>query len=163
MDHSEENGKIVYKVGNKPAVGHSPIWWAKQFKAFMPSKNSRTSNELQWAALLSRHMKYLFEEKNYTIEEAWRAVCNDSRDIGHYWNSVGAKHDFEPTGSRKVGDFFDLANTCKILVKSDGSGFLIAGGDYTNKSAECPLAVLETFNNPNKIFRSSVGLLVLDV
>lgn len=163
VDPSEENGKIVYKVGNKPAVGHSPIWWAEQFKAFMPSKNSRMSNELQQAALLGRHMKYLFEEKGYTVEAAWRAVCNDSRDIGNHWNSVGAKHDFESTGSRKVGDFFNLANTCKILSNSDGSGFLLAGGGYYINGNEYPLAGLVTFNNPNNCYYNSVGLLVLDV
>ena len=163
VDPSEEDGKIVYKVGNKPAVGHSPNWWVKKFKEFMPSKNSRGANELQWAALLGRHMRYLFEEKNYTVEAAWRAVCNDSRDVGHYRNSVGAKHDFEPTGSRKVGDFFDLANTCKILVKSDGSGFLLAGGNCYFNSGKYPLADLVTFCNPYDDYCSSVGLLVLDV
>ena len=163
MDPSEENGKIIFKHGNKPALGHSPVWWDETWKRFMPSKNSRSGTELHHAAFLGKLMKYLIDEKNYSVGNAWKAVCNDSRDLGHYWNSKDAKYEFEPTGSRKVGLFCDLANTCKILKKRGASGFLLAGGRYCNFSEGCPLADMSTINNPSDNYYYSVGWLVLDV
>ena len=162
MDPSEENGKIVFKPGNKPAVGHSPVWWDKKWQEFNPEKNSRSGNRLERAAYLGTIIKYLIDEKNYSVAAAWEAVCDDSRDLGHYWNSKDAKHDFEPTGSRKVGAFFDLANTCKILKKWEASGFLLAGGDYRNFSNNYPLADLCSVDCPDDDYGSSVGWLVLD-
>ena len=163
MDPSEENGRIVFKRGNKPAVGHSPHWWKKTWREFMPSKNSRSGTELHWAAFLGKQLKYLVDEKNYSVEYAWKAVCDDSRDLGHYWNSKDPKYGLEPTGSRKVGAFFDLANTCKILKKWKASGFLLAGGYCCDVSNNCPLANLDPFNNPINNYNFGVGWLVLDV
>lgn len=104
------------------------------------------------------------------MEDAWKAVCDDSRDLGHYWNSKDAKHDLEPTGSRKVGLFCDLVNTCKILKKWEASGFLLAGGSNGLISTNYPLEVLTTINYPDDAYctsaddyRKSVGWLVLDV
>ena len=163
MDPSEENGKIVFKPGNRPAVGHSPMWWDETWKKFMPSKSSRSGTDLHWAASLGKLMKYLIDEKNYSEEDAWKAVCDDSRDLGHYCNSKDAKHDFEPTGSRKVGAFFDLANTSKILKKWETPGFLLAGGNYNYNSFDFPLVDLYTFFYPFNDYYYSVGWLVLDV
>ncbi len=160
MDPSEEDGRIVFKHGNKPAVGHSASWWEETWKQFKPEKNSRSGTELHWAALLGKQMKYLVEEKNYYVEDAWKAMCNDSRDMGHYWNSENAKYELEPTGSRKVGAFFDLANTCKIIKKMDDSGFLIASGNFNFKSYIYPLA---TLSEPSKLYADSVGWFVMDV
>ena len=163
MDPSEEDGEIVFKPGNRPAVGHSSVWWDETWKKFMPSKNSRSGTDLHWAAFLGMLMKYLIDERNYSVAAAWEAVCNDSRDLGHYWNSKDAKHDFEPTGSRRVGASFDLANTCKILKKWEASGFLLAGGYYYYYSNEYPLADLYTVDYPSNSYNFGVGWLVLDV
>ena len=163
MDPSEENGKIVFKPGNKPAVGHSSAWWDETWKNFMPNKNSRSGTELHYAVFLGKLMKDLIDERNYSVTAAWEAVCNDSRDLGHYWNSKDAKHEFESTGSRKVGAFFDLANTCKILKKYGASGFLLAGGYCNVDSIFYPLADLDTFYDPDDFCDVSVGWLVLDV
>ena len=164
IDPSEENGKIVFKPGNRPAVGHSALWWDKMWEKFMPEKNSRSGTELHRAAFLGKQMKYLIDKKKYSVESAWEAVCNDSRGLGHYWNSKDAKHDFEPTGSRKVGAFYDLANTCKLLKKYDGSGFLLAGGRCNDSDGNgCPLADMCTIHDPDNVSNHSVGWLVLDV
>ena len=163
MDPSTEEGKIVFKPGNRPVVGPSPVWWKETWKNFMPSKNSRIGTELHWAAFLGIQMMYLVEEKNYSVKKAWKAVCNNSRRLGHYWNSPGAKHGFEPTGSRKVGNFYDLANTSKILEKWDASGFLFASGKCHNCSYEHPLASLIESDYPKVGDCYSVGWLVLDV
>lgn len=163
MDPSEEFGQIVFKPGNKPAVGYSPIWWKRTLKKFMPSKNSRNGNELQWAAFLGKQMKYLVEERHYSVSYAWRAVCDDSYDLGHYWNSDDAKYKYELTGRRRVGEFFDLANTCKILKKSNASGFLFASGTFNCISYESPLANMVNIYDSDCNYSDSVGWLVLDV
>ncbi len=163
LDPSEENGEIIFKPGSKPAVGHPSDWWREKWKRFMPSKNSRSGTELHWAAFMGKLMKYLVEEKNYSVEDAWKAVCDDSVDLGHYWNSKDAKHYFEPTGSRKVGLFCDLGNTSKILEKWDDSGSFFAGGTYYRSSNYYPLAALDTIGSLCKYYDDSVGWLVLDV
>ena len=163
MDPSEEDGKIVFKPGKKPAVGHSPVWWDKTWSKFMPSKNSRSGTDLHRAAFLGKQMKYLIEEENYSVEDAWKAVCVDSRDLGHYWNSKDANHDFEPTGSRKIGDHSDLANTFKILKKRGATYFLRAGGHFSSSSDEHPLADLRIISAPSYKDDYGVGWLVMDV
>lgn len=163
MDPSEEDGKIVFKAGNNPAVGHSPVWWKEAWEKFMPSKNSRSGSELHWAAFLGKHMKYLVEEKNFSVDDAWRAVCDDSCGLGHYWNSKDAKHDFEATGSRQVGLFCDLANTYKILEKWESPEFLLVSSYYINYSYEYPLANQSNISNPNNNRLNSVGWIVMDV
>ena len=163
MDPSEEDGKIVFKPGKKPAVGHSAVWWDETWSKFMPSKNSRTGTDLHRAAFLVKQMKYLVDNMNYSVEAAWEAVCNNSRDLGHYKNCKDAKYALEPTGSRKVGLFWDLANTCKILKKWNSSGFLHAGGYYYDNSKDYPLACLDHIGNPECGYLISVGWPVMDV
>ena len=163
MDPSEEDGKIVFESGNRPATGHSPSWWRKKWKEYMPKKNSRSGTDLHWAAFMGKLMKYLVEEEQYSVEKAWEAVCDNSRDLGHYWNSKNAKNDFEPTGSRKVGKFYDLANTYKIIQKWGYSSFLLTGGHYGSTGAGRPLTYMNTISFPNDVHSASVGWLVLDV
>lgn len=163
MDPSEENEQIVFKSGNKPAVNHSPYWWEVKFKNFMINKNSRFGTDLHWAAFMGKLMKYLIEEKNYPVEEAWRAVCGDSIELGHYRNSDNATIGFEPTGSRPVGHFFDLANTTKIIKKSGTATFLLMGGNCYLHSYRCPLMDASDVKDLNSTISEGVGWMVLDV
>lgn len=164
MDPSEEGGKIVFKPGNKPAVGHSATWWKETWQGFMPSKNSRSGTEMHRAVFLGIFMKDLIETENYTVEEAWKAVCDDSRKLGHYCNSRWAKNTFEPTGSRKVGRFFDLSNTSKILEDSEGNGFWLASACYFYNSKFAPLSEIKPIIiNPYGAYGDCVGWGVMDV
>ena len=164
MDPSEENGRIVFKPGNKPAVGHNALWWREKWKEFMPSKNSRLGTELHRAAFLGILMKDLIETRNYTMEEAWKAVCDDSHNLGHYCNSWRAKNTFEPTGSRMVGKFFDLSNTNKIFASSEGDGFWIASACCFYNSKFAPLSEIKPIIiNPYGAYGDCVGWGVMDV
>lgn len=117
MDPSfDKDGNLVYEAGNQPAVGYSARFWAEKLKQFMPEKNSRMGTLREHDALLGLLIKYLIEERKYKVPAAWETVCDDSKKLGHYWNSEDAKHSFEPTGSRKVWNFYDWANTCKIIA-----------------------------------------------
>lgn len=136
IDPSFDNdGNIIYKEGERPAVGKSPKYWISEAKKFMPEKNSRMGSRLQYDAFLCLLIKYLIEEKGYKVADAWEAVCDNSRGLGHYRNSKNAKGEFEPTGSRKVWEFCDLANTCKIVTDENSAfGFSLVGGGYGDGS-----------------------------
>ena len=163
LDPSFEGERIVYKAGEEPAVYKSPNFWDEELKKIIPEKNSRMGTLLQCAAFLGLLIKYLIEEEGYEVAEAWKAVCDDSKKLGHYWNSDNAKHAFEATGSRKVWDFYDLANTPKI-VKDDSSksGFTRIGGTCMCGGDFMPLAdyIQPIDADRNFLF---VGWMVLDV
>ena len=138
MDPSEEDGKIVFKPGNKPAVGHSPIWWSETWKNFMPSKNSRSGTELHWAIFLGYLMKRLVDEEKYSVKDAWRTVCDDA--------------------------FFNISNTRKLLERWEISGFWFAGGSCSdNRDNKYPLAYLLPIFYVSFDYDDSVGWLVMDV
>lgn len=167
MDPSfNPNGEIVYEAGKKPAVGKSPKWWKKELMGVMPEKVSKMGPKTKYVAFAGYIIKYLVSI-GWKIEKAWEAVCDDSRELGHYWNSKNAKHAFELTGSRLIGVFYDLANTCKILENDDldgddASGFVLASGYYSGGSGYCPLADIGGIFNPYDNYYYSVGWLVLE-
>lgn len=163
MDPSiDEDGKITFKAGNKPAVGKNSYWWEENAKAFMPEKESRQGILKEYDAFLGTIIKYLVNEENWSVEDAWTAVCDDSKKLGHYCNSENAKHTFEPTGSRPVGKWNDLANTYKIVGNSE-TGFSLHGGRYEDCSGDYPLADVGTDLSPNRNRFFGVGWLVLSV
>ena len=159
---TEDGEGICFVSGKRPAVGKSYDWWHDVAKKYNPERNSRLGTKLQYGAILGVLIKNLVEEgKN--LEWAWNAVCNDSRELGHYWNSENAKHDFEPTGSRMICGFYDLANTYKILAEDEeAGGFWLAGGNYRKYGNNNPLADICHNCNRNNISDVSVGWIVLD-
>ena len=160
---SDEEGNICYKAGMKPAVGKSANWWKEKAKEFMPEKDSRLGTTKERIAFLGLLIKYLIEEKGYKVSDAWKAVCNQSKDLGHYYDSENAKHVFEPTGSRSIGGWYDLVNTCKITVDDEADGFSFVGGSYSEISICYPLAdVNSVFDHHYDDFYST-GWVVMEV
>jgi hypothetical protein len=107
----EDSEKICFHLGKKPAVGKKHKWWIEAAQNYAPERNSRLGTRLEYGAFLGVLIKELVADEASSLW-AWNAVCNDSEELGHYWNSKKAKHKFEPTGSRLVCAFYDLANTC---------------------------------------------------
>ena len=159
---TEDREGICFVFGKRPAVGKSYNWWHDVAKKYNPERNSRLGTRLQYGAFLGVLIKNLVEEgKN--LEWAWNAVCNDSRELGHYWNSENAKDSFEPTGSRMICGFYDLANTYKILAEDEeASGLWLAGGNVNHHSNNNPIAYLSYGNNRHGNGSDSVGWIVLD-
>lgn len=158
----DEEGNICFKAGMKPAVGKLSVKdWKRVAKEFMPEKGSRLGTTKERIAFLGLLIKYLIEEKGYEVKDAWKAVCDQSKDLGHYWDSENAKHDFEDTGSRQIGEWCDLANTCKITEDDEAGGFSLVGGNYNNNGNNYPLADVNSINNPNNVYNNSVGWFVL--
>jgi hypothetical protein len=152
---------IGYIAGKMPDVCKSYNWWFDAAKKYDPSRKSRLGTELQYGAFLGVLIKKLVEEGK-SVEWAWNAVCNDSKELGHYWNSEDAKYELEPTGSRCICGFYDLANTSKILAEDEeAGGFWLAGGCYGSFSSYRPLAELNHYFERTIDLPISVGWLVL--
>lgn len=159
---NEDSPEIEFVAGKRPAVGHSYNWWEKTAKEFKPERHSRLGTKFEYVAFLGVLIKKLVDN-GWTIEKAWDAVCNDSKELGHYWNSENAQHCFENTGSREICGFCDLANTFKILAEDEEAcGFWLAGGFYFHDSSFYPLADLEHNGNQGNDYDNSVGWLVLE-
>jgi len=138
----DEAENICFKAGEKPAVGKSYNWWRENAKNFNPRWSSRLGTRSQYVAFLGVLIKALVAE-DWTVDEAWNLVCNDSRQLGNYCDSQNAKHDFEPTDSRAIAVFYDLVNTYKILKDTEETGgFWLAGGSRLDYSYFYPLADL---------------------
>ena len=150
MDPSfDKDGSICYKARRSPAVDKSYIWWEHTAEGFMPERGSRLGTRFEYVAFLGVLIKDLVSE-GWSIKKAWNAVCNDSKKLGHYWNSKNAKYALASTGTRKVGRFYDLINTSKILAEDEkAGGFWLASGYYLVNSTSYPLADLLhfTFND----------------
>ncbi len=158
---NEDGNAICYVAGKKPAVGKSYNWWYKVAKEYNPKLRSRLGTNSEYVAFLGVLIKTLVSN-DWSVKAAWNAVCNDSKELGHYWNSENALHDFGPTGSREICGFYDLANTVKIVADDEVGGFWLAGGDYSFISNSYPLADVCHSINLDVNFDDSVGWLVLE-
>ena len=157
----DSDGRICYQTGMKPAVGKSYNWWYEHSKKFCSERKSRLGTKSEYIAFLAVFIKEMVASGK-SLEWAWNAVCNDSKELGHYWNSNDAKHALEATGNREVCGWRDIANTYKILAEDkEAGGFWLAGGNYNNNSNNNPLADLYHNNNRNNDNNNSSGWLVL--
>lgn len=166
LDNSEE---IIYKEGMKPAIGRSVEWWYKKCHNVLPKRNSRFGDINQYYGYLGYLIKYLVDYNFYNIDEAWDEVCNDSKNLGHFYDSYESDDDvyigkIKPTGSIKIGEFSDLGNTSKI-VKNDISetGFSIVGGCFDDSSYLCPLSYVNNINSIKMGVENAVPWIVCDV
>lgn len=158
---NEAGTGICYVPGKKPAVRKSYNWWEKIAKEFCPERESHLGSKSERIAFMGIFIKELVKS-GWKVEDAWSAVCCDSKELGHYWNSKDAKHAFENTGSREVCGFFDNGNTYKILAyDEEAGGFWLAGGYSLNLSHDYPLADLVQFYNQDGNHYNGVGWLVL--
>lgn len=136
------NGHICYEQGKMPLVGNSYNGWRKNAKDFCPERGSRLGTKTEYIAFLAVLIKQLVASGK-SVAWAWNAVCNDSKDLGHYCNSNDAKNRFEPTGSREICGWYDLANCYKIIADDkEGGEFWLAGSSYGSYSIQYPLADL---------------------
>lgn len=161
VSFTDEERGICYAPGKMPAVGKSYDWHEKAALELCPELISRLGSRLEYGAFLGVLIMMLIEEGN-TPEWAWNAVCYDSRELGHYWNSENSKPYFEPTGSREICGICDFANTFKILAWDDeAGGFWLAGGSCNTFSDNYPIAGLYLNHCTTYERYDSVGWVVL--
>lgn len=159
----DEDGRICYEPGKMPAVGKNYNWWENNAKNFWPERGSRLGTRSEYIAFLAILIKELIVSGK-SKKWAWNAVCNDSKELGHYRNSEKAKYDFEPTGRREICGWCDLANSYKIMAEDkEVGGFWLAGGLYYDFSYDIPLAVLDHYDcRCNDFYIYSCGWIVLE-
>lgn len=155
----DDIGEVRFKAERRPEVGHPYNFW-KQKAEEMSSVEGYTwklGTEYQYYAFLVWLVNRLVNE-GQCIAYAMRHVILDSGDLGIYGN--GRKKYLKTTGTGKVCEIYDLANTYKILECSNG-GYWVASGDCTTRSEDCPLATLEHREDVEEEFEYAVGWLVL--
>ena len=152
-------GNIAFVEGNTPAIGKTYTWWKKTAEELLPQWDSRLGTDEEYIAFLGVLIKTFTNIPNIGFNP-WEAVCDDSTNLGHYWNSYGSKEDLEKTGSRMVAGFYDLANVYKVLKSSDGNpGFCIASGAFINEGHEFPISTIK-HRSRNSALSKGVGWIV---
>lgn len=149
------NGNLQYVSGENVLTNLNSHEWEEIIADYSPENRSRMSSITTYFFLLLRLLKDGFA----TIEQ----LADDSKEIGHYWDSENAKHEFEKTGERQLGGLYGFAgNTYKIVRDSESSsGFSLLGGDYDCSGYKYPLAYFVHDDIPNGTKYYGVGLLEL--
>ena len=106
----DENGKLQFLPGFKPAVGYS----YNELKKLAEENNLRLGSCEEYTLFLGTLIINLIDE-GWPESDAWNAICNNSMAIGHFIDSVHSKSEFELTGSRRFGGVCDIGNTSKVL------------------------------------------------
>ena len=170
-DPSEDGGIIAYENDKEPAVGHPYDWWVKTASKKIFAVEGRhwyLATEYQYYAFLVWLINQLVKRCG-SVEAALNMVVLDSKELGHYFDSPKANNleltslRLEPTGSRCVCGFYDLANTSKILVCSnkEAGGIWLGGGNFFDIGRKRPLAYLCHQDTYSAHPYNSVGMLVL--
>lgn len=158
---SEDGTGLVFEADKMPAVGKSYNWWEEKAAEYLPERGSHLGIDIERVAFLGALIKKLIDN-GCSVSETWYAVCDDSKELGHYWHSENAKHVFEPTGSREICGFCDLANTYKYLGAGNiGSYYCITGGSYNCNSIDSTLTTRYYHNDRNFDYKNTVGWIVL--
>lgn len=165
IDPSILDGKLVYQKGLPSNYNLTVNEWKKMLKEYCPIRNSRQMTRTEYACRNLFIIQKLYKSGEYTIDEAWQAICDDSRKIGLYRDSDDARYGYyEPTGSREVCGFCDLGNTYKLLAEDpweESGGFWHAGGVYDVYGYKFPVASHSHYYGGENHFRG-VGMLALD-
>lgn len=150
-----EHGNIQFVSGQVVLRGLSSYEWESKATDYSPDNGSRMASITTYFLLLLRWLK----DGHATVEQ----LADDSKDIGHYWNSENAKHDFEKTGERQFGGLYGfVGNTYKIVKDPDsGSGFSILGGIYNYNGGKYPASDVYHDNYPYNRYSNGVGLVEL--
>ena len=157
---------VVFQKGKRPAVGHSSDWWVKTASKMSPVEGRQWHiiTECQYYAFLVWLINQLVK-MGQSVEEVLNQVVLDSKELGYYYDSKNSTEgkEFELTGSRCVCGIYDLANTCKILKRSNSKAgrFCVAGGSYLDDGNFHPLADRYHYTDVVNDYYYSVGLLVL--
>ncbi len=151
----DEKGNIQFISEQNVLRGLSSHEWEEKANDYSPDNGSQMAPTTTYFLLLLRWLK----DGHATVEQ----LADDSKDIGHYWNSKNAKHDYEKTGERQFGGLNGfVGNTYKIVKDPDsGSGFSFLGGRYDDNGDEFPVADVCHDATPNNHHGDSVGLLEL--
>ena len=167
IDPSIVNGQIVYGKGMIPAVGYNYPFWKRVLREYDPTRNSRMMSKTEYVYRNMLIVQQLYEN-GWSVEDSWKAVFRDSKKVGVFRHSIEGKSEMQPTGSYKIGDFYDLGNTRKLLTRDFYQNrpkvekIYIGGGCYDNLSGLHPVGLVQEFALVNTELFVAVGMLALD-
>lgn len=158
------NNNLIFKAGEHPEVGKSFDFWEQKTKEIssVEGKKWNVGSEYQYYAFLVWLINKMVDT-DWKLENAINAIVKDSKELGHYCDSKAASSYFEVTGKREICGVYDLANTMKILRRTNSKyiGFWTASGMYRSCGCGQPLANLENNIDKNQALEYGVGWLVL--
>lgn len=159
-DENEED--ICFTPGKMPAVGKTYKWWSEVAIRYCPELKSHLGTLVHYFAFLGVLIKKLVEDGK-SVEWAWNAVCNDSKELGHYANPENPKFSPEPTGSKGSCGFCDLSNSSKILCNLYQTGYWHVNVGFAYLSITNPLSCFDYNLQIDKVFDYGVGWIILSI
>ena len=148
-------GDLCYTAGKEVLRALNSYEWKKRLNEYSPENGSREASITTYFLLLLRWLK----DGMATIEQ----LADNSKEIGHYWESKDAKNTMEKTGEREFGGLYGfVGNTYKIVEDSEsylGSSFV--GGYFNSHGNGYPLAHVEDNLVPHNTVNIGIGLLEL--
>lgn len=127
-------------------------------EAFMPSKNSRIGNILEYCAFLAFLIKYLVENEKYSPVEAIKLVCFNSKKLVYDFNPIW--EDRPLTGTVKVWHFYDLGGGTNKLLYEDHHTYYAS--EACQRNVATTIRIGDIFAN-NSSFLFAVPWIVMDV
>lgn len=103
---------VIFKAGEKPAVNKSYKWWENVAKKFMPNRHSRLGTMSEYVAFLGVLIKKLIEDEKWSIAKAWDAVCNNSKELGHYRSLLKTLKILAEDKDDRTGGFWLVGGLC---------------------------------------------------
>lgn len=155
----DSKGNLRYVAGAEVLRKLTPYDWEDGFKEYSSKNGSQLAPITTYFLLALRWLK----DGVASLEE----LADDSKEIGHYWNSENTKHDFERTGEREFGGIYGfVGNTYKTVKDSESSsGFSFVGGCYRDTGGTSgfgsPLANVK--HNLSPRFPDSLGVALLEL
>ena len=155
----DEDGNICFEFGQQPETEKSYTWWSDNAKTVNPERKSRLGTKSEYIAFIGVLIKALVAD-GWSVDDAWYAVCDDSRKLGHYNNPENPKRYCEATGTREVCGFCDLANTAKIVADNKyNDRYWIASSYFLT---DFPIAALTYCPSSTYWVCGLVGWIVMD-
>ena len=150
-----ENGKIQFIPGKDVLRGLNSYEWEQRLREYSPENKSQEASKTTYFLLLMRWLK----DEVATLEQ----LADRSEEIGHFWDSENAKHEFEKTGEREFGGLCGfVGNTYKEVKDPESrSGFSVLGGCYDACGSVYPLADVYHRDGPYNANNYSIGFLEL--
>ncbi len=142
LDPSVQDGKLIFKSNMEPAIGFTMEWWENAIHKFDPNARiGKIEERVIFVAIIIKQLSHKIGRSR-----AWAVCCNNSSELGVYFDSDKSKKKIERTGSENEKNICwrDLSNVRKLILGKDKE-VLITGGYYLVKGNQMPLASIEKY------------------
>lgn len=144
FEPSVSDKNLQYVAGEKVLRMLYSDEWEQIFNEYSPTNGSQPASITTYFLLALRWLK----DGTATLKQ----LADDSKEIGHYWDTENYKGDLEKTGEREFGGLFGfVGNTYKIVKDpASDSGFSYVGGHCGGFGNDMPLTNVKFVKYPNR-------------